>query len=112
MTNSGERLPYQKATILTAACSVKPTTDVALDNTHTLAELEAAIWAIPYRAGATDTSSALMAINNMFTSPGSADVPKLGYVITDGQSTINSVFTKATADLLKNAGVTMFTIGK
>ena len=77
-----------------------------------MAELEAAIWAIPYRAGATDTSSALMSINAMFSSLGTDDVPKLGYVITDGQSTINSVFTRATAELVKNNGVKMFTIGK
>ena len=88
------------------------TKDILLDDSLTIAELEALIWAIPYKAGATDMATAFLAVTEMFEDLGKSDTPKLAYVITDGVSTIFTVFTKNAADIAKTNGITVFAVGK
>ncbi|KAL5006010.1 hypothetical protein ScPMuIL_017168 [Solemya velum] len=85
-------------------------THVHLDELHTKSDIFSAIDSTPYIHGDTNIQGALHTMREMFTraKPG---IAKIGFLVTDGVSNINSAITVLEADKAKDDDIIIYVIG-
>lgn len=70
------------------------------------------IWGLPYLAGATNTGEAIRAMRSMMSAGRRPDAKDIAFVLSDGQTNIVPDIVQKEAQLAKDEGVTIFSIGQ
>ncbi|KAL5006176.1 hypothetical protein ScPMuIL_017334 [Solemya velum] len=92
--------------IIVYSTGIAATIDISPDKTH----LQEEISTLPHPADGTETDEGIRAMTKMILSQGRPDVPKIGVVITDGNSK-NASRTAAAAEDARNEGIHMMAVG-
>ena len=95
--------------------STKEDIQFHLNEYQTSAQIKAAIDAIPYSYGSTNSADALLAMHAQMFVPGRGDRPdadNIAFMITDGVSNVNYRRTIPEADSAKQKGIEIYAIGR
>ena len=95
--------------------STKEEIQFHLNEYQTSAQIKAAIDAIPYSYGSTNSADALLAMHAQMFVPGRGDRPdadNIAFMITDGVSNVNYRRTIPEADSAKQKGIEIYAIGR